>query len=294
MSLQDAKDRVVIFIDGSNLYHALDQNCGRMDLDFTKFAETLTGDRRMVRIYYYNVLQDAARNPEGSREQQKFLTGLYNTPYLEVRLGSTRQREGVTVEKGVDVMLAVDLVSYGASHLYDVAIVVSGDADYAYAVQTVKNMGRQVELAAFESNASQELLLLVDNRHFLDRSFFRDLWIGQHAGGAAAHRLPPRTEARPAPRQDTRTSPLRAEARPAPRHETPEHTAEPDRTRGRRRRRPFRREPAVPGTPAAEVPGVEPVIEPPAKLDMRPPDIEPIEVEDEPIRDEREDMDTRD
>ncbi|MSQ32754.1 MAG: NYN domain-containing protein [Dehalococcoidia bacterium] len=233
--MEDIKDKVVIFIDGSNFYHALEQNCGRADVDFTRFAQRLAGERRIVRIYYYNVIQDVSRNPDGYREQQKFLTSLFDTPYLEVRLGTTRSREGVTVEKGVDVMLAVDLVSYGASHIYDTAIVVSGDADYAYAVQTVKNMGRLVELAAFESNASKDLLLVVDNRHFLDRNFFKDLWISGQASVASSRR---RDEIHaPAPIPPKVDKP-----------ERPDNNGRPPRPqdrdrRGNRRRHPFRREP---------------------------------------------------
>ncbi len=232
--MDDIKDRVVIFIDGSNFYHALEQNCGRADVDFTRFAQRLAGERRIVRIYYYNVIQDVSRNPDGYREQQKFLTTLFDTPYLEVRLGTTRQREGVTVEKGVDVMLAVDLVSYGANHIYDTAIVVSGDADYAYAVQTVKNMGRLVELAAFESNASKDLLLVVDNRHFLDRNFFRDLWISGQTSVPPRRReeipAPPLSQPKPAKPERPDTS----NGRPRP---------DPRDRRGNRRRHPFRREP---------------------------------------------------
>lgn len=263
--MEDIKDRVVIFIDGSNFYHALDQNCGRADVDFTRFAQRLAGERRIVRIYYYNVIQDISRNPEGYREQQKFLTSLYDTPYLEVKLGTTRQREGVTVEKGVDVMLAVDVVNFGANHLYDTAIVVSGDADYAYALQTVKNMGRLVELAAFESNASKDLLLVVDNRHFLDRNFFKDLWIsGSHMTAPSRRR-----DDMPAHPQPQAALPPKQQDKPARSSSDPRG----GRDRRGRRRHPFRREGAPGSAPKAsavngdkesrsEAAEVPPIIEP--------------------------------
>ena len=37
----EGRERVAIFIDGSNLYHSLEENCGRFDLDFGAFAEKL-------------------------------------------------------------------------------------------------------------------------------------------------------------------------------------------------------------------------------------------------------------
>lgn len=168
-------DRVAIFIDGSNLYHSMKNNFGRHDLNFTEFATKLSEGRRLFRIYYYNVLQEPAQYPDSFREQQDFLEALRKTPYLEIRLGSTKKAVGT--EKGIDVMIATDLLYFAWSGFYDVAILVSGDADFAYAVQAVKNMGKHVEVAYFEGGVSKDLLDVADNRYLLDRVFFNDLWV---------------------------------------------------------------------------------------------------------------------
>jgi uncharacterized LabA/DUF88 family protein len=171
------EDRIAIFIDGSNLYHALRSNFGRYDLNFAEFTKKLCGARRMFRTYYYNVLQDPTQRAEGYREQQEFLNTLRETPYLEVRLGGTKMAPGgVPVEKGIDVMLVTDLLHFAWNNLYDVAVLVSGDSDFAYALQAIKNMGKHVEVAYFESNVSKDLLAVADNKHLLNRDFFRDLW----------------------------------------------------------------------------------------------------------------------
>ena len=176
------EDRVAIFIDGSNLYHALKNNFRRYDLNFAEFTSKLCGSRRLLRTYYYNVLQDPIQRPEGHREQQDFLDILRNTPYLEVRLGGTKITQGIPVEKGIDIMLSTDLLYFAWNDFYDVAVLVSGDADFAYALQAVKNMGKHVEVAYFESGTSKDLLDAADNRHLLDRKFFRDLWVGKRRG----------------------------------------------------------------------------------------------------------------
>jgi len=175
------EDRVAIFIDGSNLYHALRSNFRRYDLNFTEFTNKLCGSRRLFRTYYYNVLQDVTQRPDGYREQQEFLDILGKTPYLEVRLGSTKMTQGVSVEKGIDIMLATDLLYFAWKDFYDVAVLVSGDSDFAYAVQAVKNMGKHVEVAYFESGVSKDLLNVADNRHLLNRSFFHGLWAGRRS-----------------------------------------------------------------------------------------------------------------
>ncbi len=171
--------RVAIFIDGSNLYHALRSSFGRYNLNFADFTSKLCGSRRLFRTYYYNVLQDQTQRPDVYREQQEFLDILRKTPYLEVRLGGTKMAQGIPVEKGIDIMLATDLLYFGWNDFYDVAVLVSGDSDFAYALQAVKNMGKHVEVAYFESGISKDLLNVADNRHLLNRSFFSGLWVGK-------------------------------------------------------------------------------------------------------------------
>jgi len=170
------ENRVAIFIDGSNLYHALRDNCSRVDLNFTDFTNKLCAGRPLFRTYYYNVLQDPNQRPEGFREQQEFLDVLKKTPYLEVRLGGMKLSQGVPVEKGIDIMLATDLLHFAWNNLYEVAILVSGDGDFAYALQAAKNMGKHVEVAYFESNISKSMLDVADNRHLLNQEFFKGLW----------------------------------------------------------------------------------------------------------------------
>lgn len=182
----ETSQRVAIFIDGSNLYHSLEENCGRADLDFGAFARKLVGERILHRIYYYNILQDAEKKGQGYQEQQKFLASLNNVAYLEVRLGTSKYRGDVMVEKGVDIMLATDLLQFAWQGVYDAAILVTGDGDFTYAAQAIKNFGKYVEIAAFQANLSSDLSQVADVRHFLDRDFFNDLWVTSRVGSGPA------------------------------------------------------------------------------------------------------------
>ena len=167
---------MAIFIDGSNLYHTLEENCSRTDLNFPRFVNKLLRGRQLLRTYYYNILQDSRRKPQAFGQQQKFLTILHNTPYLEVKLGRAAIRKGVAVEKGVDIMLATDMLQLAWKDLYDTGILVSGDADFAYAAQTVKDMGKFIEVACFEANQSKDLLEVSDSMIELTPEFFEGIW----------------------------------------------------------------------------------------------------------------------
>jgi len=173
------EDKVAIFIDGSNLYHALENNFRRHDLNFTEFVRKLCGSRSLFRTYYYNVLQEPAKRSDTHKVQSEFLDVLQKTPYLEVRLGSTKLAQGVSVEKGIDIMLATDLLYFAWNNSYSVAVLVSGDSDFAYALQAVKNMGKHVEVAYFENVVSKDLLEIADYQHLLDRHFFAGVWAGK-------------------------------------------------------------------------------------------------------------------
>ena len=166
------KDRVMVFIDGSNLYHVMTQNLTRHDLRFGKFSEKLAGSRSLVRTYYYNIRQNIR-----SEEQERFLNSLYDTPYMEVKLGIVKQRGQAMVEKGVDVMIAIDLLKCAYENLYDTAILVSGDGDFYPAIQAVKDLGKHVEIAGFDSNISPDSSKISDLVIKFNKSYFNNLWM---------------------------------------------------------------------------------------------------------------------
>jgi len=60
---------------------------------------------------------------------------------------------------------------------YDTAILISGDADFAYAVQAVKDRGKHVENAFTRTGQSRVLRRACDRSILLDRSFLQDVWL---------------------------------------------------------------------------------------------------------------------
>ena len=169
------KERVMVFIDGSNFYHVLNQHFSRNDIKFGKFAEKLAGERELVRTYYYNIRQES--NSRGHDDQEKFLSALYEIPYFEVKLGIVKQRGDAMVEKGVDMMIGVDILKNAYENLYDTAILVSGDGDFYPALQAAKDHGKHVEIAAFDTNISPETARIADLHLRLNKTFFTNLWM---------------------------------------------------------------------------------------------------------------------
>jgi uncharacterized LabA/DUF88 family protein len=167
-------DRVCIFIDGSNFYYGLKHNIGKTNVNFHAFSLKLYNGRKLIRTYYYNAPVDRELDEDKYKSQQKFFDSLKKTPFLELKLGRLVTRDGVKVEKGVDVYLAVDMLKYAQANTYDTAILVSGDGDFASAVNAVMDLGKHVENAQFRSGQSQHLRDVCDVGIQLDADFLKD------------------------------------------------------------------------------------------------------------------------
>ena len=174
----------MIFIDGSNFYHCAKMNLGRTDIDFHRLGQKLTGDRKLIRIYYYNVALDQEEAPEKSREQDRFFQRLRETPYITIKLGRLVRKGGTRFEKGIDVKIAVDLVSHCYRDTYDTAVLVSGDSDLVSAVEEIKRSDKHIELAFFHKGLSPMLREACDRHVPLTRHWLEGCIIGHHGRGS--------------------------------------------------------------------------------------------------------------
>lgn len=171
--------RVSVYIDGSNLYHSLKNISRENVLDFSKFISKLVGDNQLVRAYYYNAEVDPTREPLKYQGQQRFLHMLATVDYMEIKLGKIAYGNDSSThphEKKTDVNLAVDMVIHGFRNNYDLAVLVSGDADFVAAIQAVKDIGRQVEIALFDSSISRPLREVADKITHINQEFLQECW----------------------------------------------------------------------------------------------------------------------
>lgn len=167
----------MIFIDGANLYHSLEQECGRTNLDYHRLCLALSAGRNLRRTYYYNARVDQSRDPDRYADQQRFVAYLHRVPNFELKLGNlVYSPDSRPRQKGVDVTLATDMLMRAFRDLYDTAILVSGDADFAYAVQAVKDLGPNVEIALFGPSSSRVLRDVADEVIHLNPNYFENLW----------------------------------------------------------------------------------------------------------------------
>jgi uncharacterized LabA/DUF88 family protein len=173
-------ERVMVFIDGSNLYHSLKSNFQRTDIDIGKFVKKIVEKRRLVRIYYYNAIVGRREEPERYRDQQAFFASVAAIPYCELRLGRLVYQNwpnSPPYEKGVDIQLTTDLLTHSFKNNYDVGILVAGDSDYVGALQAVKDNGKNIEVALFgKEKTSRPLREVADRVITIDKRYLRGCW----------------------------------------------------------------------------------------------------------------------
>ena len=78
----------------------------------------------------------------------------------DLRFGEVRGKP--KRQKGVDVLLAVDMLSASSRDLFDVAILVTGDADFVPLVREVRRYGITAVVAGVGSTTAKELQTAAD------------------------------------------------------------------------------------------------------------------------------------
>lgn len=171
--------KLMIFIDGMNLLKAWKYTCSEKGLDrrtrwdaikLQQILSVLRLDRNLVQTRYYSSTiprRDAEHmgylktvDPKGfhdllERKGFKCIIRKNRVRYEDCPL--CQQRFPKVKEKGVDVSIAIDMAVMGLEDLFDVAILVSGDADFIPVVELLRNRKKIVEVAQFQNAISWNL-----------------------------------------------------------------------------------------------------------------------------------------
>lgn len=116
-----------------------------------------------------SLLEDCKRRYEG---QQKFIERAKRFNFFELRMCPLKYEDGRVFQKGVDVQVAVDLVSHGFKANFDVAVLCSGDIDLLESIKTVKSLGKKVIITSHPDLMSKQLH--AESDYFIDLSKLTD------------------------------------------------------------------------------------------------------------------------
>lgn len=158
--------RVAIFFDGKNFYSGFRARAGSRRIEsFTGLADWLVQRARGTYLsgaYYYTGIEtggaesaerDNAERLKGFLDMLDMQSGFFVFRFPRKVRQSTCPSCGsavkYTTEKEVDTTLVADMLRLAAVDAFDVAVVVSGDADLAPGVEGVRGLGKQVYVATW-------------------------------------------------------------------------------------------------------------------------------------------------
>ncbi len=142
---------VAVFVDVANIFYAA--KAAGVDIDYVTLLKSATAGRDFVRAYAYTGL-----DPE-NENQRNFHQFLARHQYKVVSKDIRKYGDG-RVKANLDIELVVDMMKTARN--LDVAVIVSGDGDFASAIRAVQEMGVRCEVISFRGNTSSDLIEVAD------------------------------------------------------------------------------------------------------------------------------------
>ena len=142
---------VAVFVDVANIFYAA--KAAGVDIDYVTLLKAASAGRDLVRAYAYTGLDPDNEN------QRNFHDFLRRHGYKVVSKDIRKYGDG-KVKANLDIELVVDMMKTARN--LDIAIVVSGDGDFAPAIRAVQEMGVRVEVISFRGNTSSDLIEVAD------------------------------------------------------------------------------------------------------------------------------------
>lgn len=107
------------------------------------------------RVTYYDALPDDGQPP--NERMELFWEVVEAQPNVQLGFGSLRGLQRKVRQKGVDTLIAVDVLVGAFSGIYDLGILVAGDADFVPVVEEARRRGVAVVVAGWNESMSPEL-----------------------------------------------------------------------------------------------------------------------------------------
>jgi uncharacterized LabA/DUF88 family protein len=142
---------VAVFVDVANIFYAA--KAAGVDIDYVLLLRAAAAGRDLVRAYAYTGLDPDNEN------QRNFHSFLARHDFRVVSKDIRKYGDG-KVKANLDIELVVDMMKTARN--LDVAVVVSGDGDFAPAIRAVQEMGVRVEVISFRGNTSSDLMDVAD------------------------------------------------------------------------------------------------------------------------------------
>jgi len=152
------KQRVSVFIDAEYVIRSAkslkDKPYGVdipiWDINWVNLVKDATKMGILLRTYYYTSALSPDKNKKTYNEQERYLEKLQSFGFV-TKLGKMVKIRDSWVQKGVDIQMAIDIVTEEC----DIAVLITGDSDFAPAVKKSIESGKEIFLVTFCRDGGQ-------------------------------------------------------------------------------------------------------------------------------------------
>lgn len=165
---QSDSKRVAAFVDGSNLFGGMAEIL--KPGEYFKFSEFIAVIEEKIKIdqinFYGTYMRADQKTTEKSKllalAQKEFFDSTKDIKNLDFYHGHFSKTSGK--EKGIDMHMGIDMAIGACTNTYDVAMVVTGDADLLYAVETVRRFDKKAVLVCLSSRIAMAIAFIASDR----------------------------------------------------------------------------------------------------------------------------------
>jgi len=158
------RKRAIIFIDGNNWYHSIKHLIKPRFIQFDKLSKMISKKFNLdiLEIRYYNSIPDINLGENVYYKHMIFLAEMKKKGFI-VNTNKLKKlkvnNKSLRVEKGVDVMIATDMIRKTLLEKEcDCCVLISGDSDFVPAMRTIKKYGKEVLTVSGLRGYARELL----------------------------------------------------------------------------------------------------------------------------------------
>ena len=162
--------KAAVFIDHSNLASPiLEPNCKKSRrIDYKKLKNVLLNGYTDKGTFMFMGVTEPMLP-----KKQKFMSYLGNLEYIIITVPLIRRSDGTFEQKQLDIIMHEQMISIAEANEIDVAILVSGDADFVVTAMLLKNMDKDFIAWSWKESFSAQLKEVVGEGYIF---YIDDIW----------------------------------------------------------------------------------------------------------------------
>lgn len=168
--------RSLVIFDGSNFYHGIkrvNRNIHLTNFRYRNLAEVLSKSKGCAVEYCVGEI----RKNDSDQKSRKMYSGQQSLFYnlekqnIVIKKGYMLKSDGVYHEKGVDVIIALDILRGALKNEYDKCYIISSDTDIIPAIIEAKKSNKIIIYVGFDGFVSRALKANCDQTILINKKY---------------------------------------------------------------------------------------------------------------------------